>query len=289
MPQELRGIMYVRPEIDGFGLALSCDKTTTGARLISSIPLDQVNIFGFCVIRKGDKTSACPACGIPGTIVEGAKEYPRVFMGLQAAVDGCQVSCGCPPGSNRIRAPLGWMRNEPSPAPIDQEKYLAALAAQKAERDAKEKRQTEERDRNRVFAKSCLRGNGCNDAGDQQEPHTHFADMCFFRAMPVQAPAIDAGAPQHAQATKKSKPTPKKRSALYTWWNGDHEETDYQAAVATAAAATRAQTATAGASVLEQLKGQTLTRGTWAVRVATSLGQVAATGAGSSIAGLRLA
>jgi len=31
-----------------------------------------------------------------------------------------------------------------------------------------------------VFAKSCLRGSGCTDAGTDKEPHTNFASMAFY-------------------------------------------------------------------------------------------------------------
>lgn len=284
--------MGYRPDIDGFGLALSCDKTSTGARLISSIPLSQVNILGFCIIRMGDKTLPCPACGKPGTVSQGAQTHVRRFMGVQVAVDRCLVSCGCPPGSNRIVAPLGWMGIGPSPEQKAQEKHTAMLAAIAAERKAEAQQRAEERDRNRVFAKSSQRGEGCNDAGETREPHTNFAEMGIFRAAPVVDTVTDTSAPQHAQTAKK-KPLapeviqkPKKRSALYRWWNGNHEEMDYQAAMTTAAAATRAQAATAGASVLEQLGGRFATYGTWAIRGATGLGEVAAAGAGASVAGV---
>lgn len=266
--------MSYRPNIDGFGLALSCDKTTTGARLISSIPLSKVNILGFCIIRMGDKTSECPACGKPGTIIQGATPHVRRFMGVQVAVDHCLVSCGCPPGSNRILAPLGWMGRGPSPEQVAAEKQATVRAARVAAAEAEAVRKAEERDRNRVFAKSCLRGDGCNDAGETREPHSNFAEMCFFRAMPPADAVTDIDAPQHAQTAKKKPidpediPKPKKRSALYKWWNGNHEEMVYQAAVAAATAATHAQAATAGANVLEQLTGRALTYGTWAVRSA---------------------
>ncbi|WP_244999844.1 S-type pyocin domain-containing protein [Enterobacter mori] len=114
--------------------------------------------------------------------------------------------------------------------------------------------------------------------------------MAFFQAMPASDPATDSDTPQHAQTARKKKPDdipkPKKRSALYRWWNGNHEETDFQAAVAAAAAATRAQTATAGASLLELISGRALTYGTWAVRGAAGVGEIAAAGAGASVAGL---
>lgn len=283
--------MGYRTNILGRGKALSCDKTTTGARLIPSIATSTYSVHGFGVIRLGDKTTICPACNKPGTVVECEPRWK--VMGTPVAVDRCRVHCGCPDGSNRIIAPAGqWLGPGPSPEQIAQEGRVAAAAAAAVAREADQKRQAEERERNRVFAKSCLRGDGCNDAGDQREPQSNFAEMSFFRAVPAETPATDDEAPQHAQTAKKKPakpediPKPKKRSALWKWFNGNHEEIDYEAAVATAAAATRAQAATAGASVLEQLGGRFATYGTWAVRAAAGAGEVAATGAGVSVAGL---
>lgn len=284
--------MGYRPDIYGKGKALSCDKTTTGARLISSIPLNRYSVHGFAVIRQGDKTTPCPKCGQPGVVVEGE---PRCkIMTVPVAVDRCQVRCSCPPGTNRIIAPVGqWLGPGPSPQERALEKQAAMLAERKAAQEAEEKRLAEERERNRVFAKSSLRGDGCNDAGNQRELQSNFAEMGFFQALPADDSATDADVPQHAQTAKRKKsaapeniPKPKKRSALWKWWNGNHEEMDYQAAVAAAAAATRAQTATAGASVLEQIGGRFATYGTWAVRGAASFGEVSAAGAGASVAGL---
>ncbi|KSX62020.1 pyocin [Enterobacter sp. 50588862] len=181
-------------------------------------------------------------------------------------------------------APIGdWLGSGPSPEQIVRERHAVMLAERRAEQEREEKHREEERERNRVFAKSCLRGEGCNDAGDQREPHTNFADMAFFQAMPASDPVTDSDTPQHAQTARKKKPEdipkPKKRSALYRWWNGNHEEMDYQAAVAAASAAARAQTATAGASLLELISGRALTYGTWAVRGAVA-------GPGAPVAGL---
>ncbi|MEW9209563.1 S-type pyocin domain-containing protein [Citrobacter werkmanii] len=285
--------MGYRPNVDGRGMALSCDRTTTGARLLTSIPIDKVSYYGYGVIRRGDRTTPCPKCGKEGVVIEAAPDYVREYMGVQVAVDRCAVKCDCPYGSNRIRAPLGWIGNGPSPEQIAAEKRAAERAARAAAAEAEAVRLAEERDRNRVFAKSCLRGDGCNDAGDQREPQSNFAEMSFFQAAPADDPATDTDAPQHAQTAKKKKPVapedipkPKKRSALWKWWNGNHEEMDYEAAVATAAAATRAQAVTAGASVLEPLGGRVLTYGTWAIRGAAGFGEVAAAGAGASVAGV---
>jgi pyocin large subunit-like protein len=282
--------MAYRPNIDGLGMALSCDKTTTGAKLISSVPINLVNICGFAVIRVGDTTTPCPECGKPGRVIEGAKEFIRTFMGVQVAVDRCLVQCDCPLGSNRIIAPVNsWLGKGPSPEQVAAEKHAASLAAAAAAQAIEQKRKAEERERNRVFAKSCLRGEGCNDAGTERKPHANFAQMAFLRALPVADPTTNSDAPQHAQTAKKNKsvapediPKPKKRSALYLWWNGHHEEMDYQAAVAVAASATRAEAATTGANLLEIVGGRALTYGTWAVRA----GEIASAGAGASVAGL---
>jgi pyocin large subunit-like protein/uncharacterized Zn-binding protein involved in type VI secretion len=276
--------MGYRTDNYGRGQALENDKTTSGARCIASIT-DSTE-FGRRILRVGDKTTPCPKCGIQGVIVSGEERV--TFHGVPAAVHGSIVHCDCPPGSNWVIAPAGqWLGRGRDPLDIAREEHAAKLAAEK---EAEEKRREEERERNRVFAKSCLRGEGCNDAGDQREPHTNFADMAFFQAMPAGDPTTDSVAPQHAQTARKKKPDdipkPKKRSALYRWWNGNHEEMDYQAAVAAAAVASRAQTATAGASLLELISGRALTYGTWAVRSAAGLGEIAAAGAGAPVAGL---
>ncbi|HCM9136706.1 TPA: S-type pyocin domain-containing protein [Enterobacter cloacae] len=276
--------MGYRTDNFGRGQALENDKTTTGARCIASIT-DSTE-FGRRILRVGDKTTPCPKCGRKGVIVSGEERV--TFHGVPVAVHGSNVHCDCPPGTNRVIAPAGqWLGCGRDPVDVAREQHAAKLVAEK---EAEGKRREEERERNRVFAKSCLRGDGCNDAGDQREPHTNFADMAFFLAMPASDPATDSDTPQHAQTARKKKPEdiprPKKRSALYRWWNGNQEEMDYQAAVAAATAATRAQTATAGASLLEIISGRTLTYGTLAVRGAVGLGEIATAGAGAPVAGL---
>ncbi|WP_249419076.1 S-type pyocin domain-containing protein [Citrobacter sp. RHB25-C09] len=240
------------------------------------------------VVRVGDKTTPCPKCGEVGVIVSG--EPRDTNDGKIAAVDGSIVRCACPSGSNWIIAPAGqWVGRGPDPS-------ITALAALVAERKAAEEERTkqlaEERDRNRVFAKSCLRGEGCNDAGVDQEPHTNFAAMAFYQAVPPADPASDNDVVQHAQTAKKKKPAedipePKKRSALYKWWFGNHEEVEYQRATAAATSAANAQTAVEGASVLGLIGGSAITSGTWAVKlgeIASGAGRIAASGPGAPIA-----
>ncbi|WP_236307196.1 S-type pyocin domain-containing protein [Enterobacter bugandensis] len=60
-----------------------------------------------------------------------------------------------------------------------------------------------------VFAKSCLRGAGCTDAGIGNEPQANFAAMSFYQSLPASpepSPRSDGCEPeQHAQAAKKAK------------------------------------------------------------------------------------
>ncbi|MEA9390592.1 S-type pyocin domain-containing protein [Acerihabitans sp. TG2] len=260
------------------------DKTTTGATILSTLPNHTEH--GRAVVRVGDRTTTCPKCNQSGVIVDG--ESHSIWDGVAAAVDRSIVRCGCPEESNRIIAPKGqWMGAGKSPEQQAAEKQAALMIARQAEREAQAQQQAEERDRNRVFAKSCLRGDGCNDAGDAREPHTHFAEMGLFRVTPTVNPATENDVPQYAQTAKKKPSTPeetapKPRGALYKWWFGNHEEVKYQAVTAAAASAVRAQAATAGAGVLEQVAGRFATSGTWAV----TAGRVLAAGPGAPIAAL---
>ena len=278
-----------RPNILGRGQALSGDSTTTGAKLIPSLSVG--SILGRRPIVLGDETTPCPVCGKSGKVVEG--EPRKRIHQRPVAVDQCLVLCGCPPGTNRIIAPPGWIGPGESPSQKAQKHHAAMVVARQAEKEAEEKRRAEERDRNRVFAKSCLRGEGCNDAGEAPEPHTNFAKMAFYRAVPPENPASDNDIPQHAQTARRKEPAeelpePKKRSALYKWWFGNHEEIEYQRATAAATSAANAQAAVEGASALGLIGGSAITSGTWAVRAATGLGEVAAAGPGSPIAAFLL-
>ncbi len=275
-----------RSDCYGRGTALEGDKTSTGAVCIASMSNDTEH--GLRVIRVGDKTTPCPKCGEVGIIVSG--EPRDTNNGKIAAVDGSVVRCGCPSGSNWIIAPAGqWVGRGPDPSVAAREKLFAERRAADEERARK---RAEERDRNRVFAKSCLRGEGCNDAGAEPEPHTNFARMAFYQAVSPADPASDTDFPQHAQTAKKKKPAdeipkPKKRSSLYKWWFGNHEEVEYPRATAAATSAANAQTAVEGASVLGLVGGSAITSGTWAVRLGemvTGLGRIAVSGPGAPIA-----
>lgn len=128
----------MRPNVLGRGMALFGDQTTTGAKLIPSLSCG--NILGRRPIVLGDKTTACPKCGKEGKVVEG--ESHRTIHQIPVAVDRGVVLCGCPSGSNRIIAPLGWIGPGESPSQATA-RYLAEAATAAAALAASQQPQAE--------------------------------------------------------------------------------------------------------------------------------------------------
>ncbi|KHL75056.1 hypothetical protein PpSQ1_07200 [Pseudomonas putida] len=93
----------MRFNLDGKGQAVDGDTTTTGAVCIATGARSLTD--GRMVLRVGDSTTPCPLCGEAGTVAEGVWHF--ISDGRAVAMDGAQVNCGCPPGSNRVVAPLG--------------------------------------------------------------------------------------------------------------------------------------------------------------------------------------
>lgn len=274
----------------GFYLRVG-DPTTCGGKILTGD--ETLSWYGVAGAREGDAVS----CGQhPGTykILGGTSDTWDEGRRLAGTLDSVS---SCPCHARFIQTiPDCYIRDDPPGEQADKAQLFAlapvTLREKQKQQEAQEKRLAEERDRNRVFAKSCLRGNGCNDAGEEPEPHTNFAAMAFYQAIPPADPASDTDVPQHAQTARKKKPAeeipePKKRSALYKWWFGHHEEMDYQAAKDAAARAEKAKAAVADASVFGLIGGTAITSGTWAVKLsemATGLGRVAASGPGAPIA-----
>ncbi|WP_279156112.1 PAAR domain-containing protein [Obesumbacterium proteus] len=92
-----------RTTINGKGLGLNGDKTSTGATCISSFV--GFTESGKLPLHVGDKTSPCPKCGKVGEIVTG--DSALVFFDLISAVDGSIIACNCPLGSNVLIVPAG--------------------------------------------------------------------------------------------------------------------------------------------------------------------------------------
>lgn len=102
-----------RPNIFGRGQALNGDLTTSGAQVISTLP-SNARTDGRGMVRRDDPTTVCPKCGRPGVVAEGESKFN--LLGKPIALDGHLVSCGCPPGSNRIIAPLGELSSSSTTA-----------------------------------------------------------------------------------------------------------------------------------------------------------------------------
>ncbi|WP_231560118.1 S-type pyocin domain-containing protein [Cedecea neteri] len=271
----------------GFYLRVG-DATTCGGRILTGD--ETISWYGVAGALEGDLVT----CGRhPGTykILGGTSDTwdeGRRFAGTLDSVSSC------PCRARFIQSiPDGYIRDDTPEERAEKERLSALIRQKEMEKKQEEAAKTlaEERDCNRVFAKSCLRENGCNDAGTEPEPHTNFPRMAFYQALPTEEPSDENDVPQHAQAAKKQSaaeeiPKPKKRSALYKWWHGNHEEMDYQAARAAAASAAHVQMAVEGASVLGLIGGSAITSGTWAVKLgemATGLGRVATSGPGAPI------
>ncbi|WP_407575437.1 PAAR domain-containing protein [Raoultella terrigena] len=121
MASEHRGCI-----IHGKNVGLHGDKTSTGSECIATRP-------GFTVMGKlklyiGDETTPCPKCGEVGVIVSGDH---RVSNEEGVAVDGSEIHCGCPRGTNFLIAPDTIEVYTPSWATAPVEPVQHAQAAKK--------------------------------------------------------------------------------------------------------------------------------------------------------------
>ncbi|WP_412072266.1 PAAR domain-containing protein [Pseudomonas fluorescens] len=69
---------------------------------ISSLP--NATHGGRGVLRLGDKTTPCKQCGKAGVII--ARLPAMKWNGIPTVLDGALIRCDCPPGSNRLIAPI---------------------------------------------------------------------------------------------------------------------------------------------------------------------------------------
>lgn len=112
--------------VHGKNVGLHGDKTSTGAQCIAARP--GMSVMGKWKLYIGDKTTPCPKCGEVGVIVSGD---PRCSNGAAVAVDGAEIHCGCPQGTNFLIAPGTVEVNTPSWAIAPVEPVQHAQAAKK--------------------------------------------------------------------------------------------------------------------------------------------------------------
>jgi uncharacterized protein (TIGR03034 family) len=86
--------------VHGKNVGLHGDKTSSGAQCIAARP--GMSVMGLLKLYIGDKTTPCPKCGEVGVIVDGDH---RCSNSVAVAVDGAEIRCGCPQGSNFLIAP----------------------------------------------------------------------------------------------------------------------------------------------------------------------------------------
>lgn len=61
-----------------------------------------MSVMGLLKLYIGDKTTPCPKCGEVGVFVDGDHRYSNITA---VAVDGAEIRCGCPQGTNFLIAP----------------------------------------------------------------------------------------------------------------------------------------------------------------------------------------
>ncbi|EPS2042198.1 TPA: S-type pyocin domain-containing protein [Citrobacter braakii] len=240
------------------------DKTTSGGEVISasSTIIEDRNIA-----LSGDM-AWCPkeTCNGPfqinGTAYYFAENKPCVAT-------GDQVLCNCK--NNQVMGTTTlWVEDSPGDPFEEHQKRAAewpinqAIAAAAASSALP------------VFAKSCLRGEGCTDAGTDQESVDNFGHAGYYRALP-QPKETGSEPVQHAQAAKKHKPAeptspPEDNHPWYKrlFSSPDAPKAAATAGMATARAATTAGVTTdvaieAGYAALQKIGGNLSAAGRWIV------------------------
>jgi uncharacterized Zn-binding protein involved in type VI secretion len=119
--------------VHGKNVGLHGDKTSTGAQCIAARP--GMSVMGKWKLYIGDKTTPCPKCGKVGVIVTGDHRHSN---GAAVAVDGAEILCGCPSGSNFLIAPGTVEVNTPTWAttPVEPEQHAQTAKKKRTGVDA---------------------------------------------------------------------------------------------------------------------------------------------------------
>ncbi|EIE2982313.1 S-type pyocin domain-containing protein [Escherichia coli] len=181
---------------------------------------------GYFLVR-GDKTT----CG--GKIIEGADDH--TIMGIPQARDMDRVTCGRYPGMFIIvggvpetdihgRLMAGTLDSQSS-CPC-KARFIASMMDDVYETGGGDGGEDDQDDSNNgkatgqntptikkdftpenddpsvtpVFAKSCLRGSGCTDAGTESEPVDNFGEMSFYQAAAMAGTITHTGASESASS-----------------------------------------------------------------------------------------
>ncbi|GKX52213.1 S-type pyocin domain-containing protein [Budvicia aquatica] len=184
-------------------VAVVGDRTTTGGVIITGA--DSFFGDGRPVAREGDMAT-CPKCNKMGTIIQGLKTFN--VNGKGVALYGYIIACSCPTGTNRIIASTSMIfadDTQYSAAPVRSSPAVASSFAPPALNQSIAPQSAQSLVDNTttvepVFAKSCLRGSGCTDAGKAAEPVDNFGQMAFYQATSLVASAGSRTTAQEAVA-----------------------------------------------------------------------------------------
>ncbi|MFD0706132.1 killer protein of pyocin s3 [Photorhabdus luminescens] len=239
------------------------DKTTCGGQIITG---DHTMTFnGRATAREGDTVT----CGKhPGTymIVGGVSDVFDMGRKLAGTLDSVST---CPCRARFINSEMDSYEKQEQPnhratAPVN-------MAAQNFSSPVKETRNVQpappvtKEPPIPVFAKSCLRGKGCTDAGTEAEPANNFGRMAIYQVPSSPTPATPQKPEPSPQGEKHppepDKPQDKKLPWYKRWFRSGEDKAE---AAATAVAATaRSAVAEGETLVMRYIGGGAISAGRW--------------------------
>ncbi|PQQ23362.1 S-type pyocin domain-containing protein [Photorhabdus hindustanensis] len=239
------------------------DKTTCGGQIITG---DHTMTFnGRATAREGDTVT----CGKhPGTymIVGGVSDVFDMGRKLAGTLDSVST---CPCRARFINSEMDSYEKQEQPnhratAPVN-------MAAQNFSSPVKETRNVQpappvtKEPPIPVFAKSCLRGKGCTDAGTEAEPANNFGRMAIYQVPSSPTPATPQKPEPSPQGEKQppepDKPQDKKLPWYKRWFRSGEDKAE---AAATAVAATaRSAVAEGETLVMRYIGGGAISAGRW--------------------------
>ncbi|WP_387489701.1 S-type pyocin domain-containing protein [Photorhabdus sp. RM96S] len=239
------------------------DKTTCGGQIITG---DHTMTFnGRATAREGDKVT----CGKhPGsyTIVGGVSDVFDMGRKLAGTLDSVST---CPCRASFINSEMDSYEKQEQPnnratAPVN-------MAAQNFSSPVEEARNVQpappvtKEPPIPVFAKSCLRGKGCTDAGTEAEPADNFGRMAIYQ-VPSSPTPVTPQKPEPPLQGKKQPPEPDKpqdkKLPWYKRWFRSGEDKAEVAATAVAATA-RSAVAEGETLVMRYIGGGAISAGRW--------------------------
>lgn len=253
------------------------DKTTCGGQILSG---SEVMMFhGKPMGREGDKVTCGKHSGTYTIIggIAGMRDENRLVAGTLDSISSCpcraKLITSMPTDTYEKKSSSKQTAN----SPIDVARPVSSSLS--AEGTQSSLTQPLPVPPIPVFAKSCLRGTGCTDAGIEPEPHSNFGEISFYQTLPS-SPVTNSTIEQHAQSAKRktADPTPEDDRPWYKRILGIGEPTPPTAPIIPAAMFPE------GALALTFVGGRIMTTGTWAIDAAPAVGRIAVAGAGAPIA-----